>query len=69
MKIQWKKAVALSTVALGFGKAALAQTATTSKSINIVSTSVPFLNISPDARSGAMGNAGIANSPDAFSTF
>ncbi len=31
---------------------------------NFVTTAVPFLRISPDARSGAMGDAGIALSPD-----
>lgn len=30
-----------------------------------ITTAVPFLRISPDARSGAMGDAGIALSPDA----
>ncbi len=29
-----------------------------------ISTAVPFLVISPDARSGAMGDAGVASSPD-----
>ncbi len=33
--------------------------------INIVTTAVPFLRISPDARSGGMGDAGIALTPDA----
>jgi hypothetical protein len=37
--------------------------------INVVTTAVPFLRISPDARSGAIGDAGIALSPDANSTF
>jgi hypothetical protein len=32
---------------------------------NTVTTAVPFLRISPDARSGAMGDVGIAISPDA----
>lgn len=34
-------------------------------SVNTVTTAVPFLRISPDARSGAMGDVGIAISPDA----
>ncbi|MFT4204717.1 MAG: type IX secretion system outer membrane channel protein PorV [Chitinophagaceae bacterium] len=38
-------------------------------SLNIVSTSVPFLRISPDPRAGAMGDAGLALSPDANATF
>jgi Type IX secretion system protein PorV len=36
---------------------------------NVVNTAVPFLRITPDARSGAMGDAGIAISPDANSTY
>lgn len=32
--------------------------------VNIISTGVPFLDIGPDSRSGAMGNAGVALSPD-----
>lgn len=32
---------------------------------SFVTTAVPFLRISPDARSGAMGDAGLAISPDA----
>ena len=42
---------------------------TTSKAqvdpINVVTTAVPFLRISPDARSGGMGDLGVATSPDA----
>jgi hypothetical protein len=38
-------------------------------SINIVSTAVPFLRISPDARAGGMGDLSIAISPDANSPF
>lgn len=37
--------------------------------INTINTAVPFLRISPDARSGAMGDAGIAISPDANATY
>ena len=35
--------------------------------INVVTTAVPFLRISPDARSGGMGDMGVATSPDAVS--
>ena len=38
-------------------------------SSNFVTTAVPFLRISPDARAGAMGDVGIAMSPDANSQF
>jgi len=37
--------------------------------INVVTTAVPFLRISPDARSGGMGDIGLATSPDASSGF
>ncbi|MCK5078308.1 MAG: type IX secretion system outer membrane channel protein PorV, partial [Bacteroidales bacterium] len=35
--------------------------------INTITTAVPFLMIAPDARAGAMGDAGVASSPDANS--
>jgi hypothetical protein len=38
-------------------------------SINVVTTAVPFLRISPDARAGGMGDVGIATTPDANSSF
>ncbi|TCO09662.1 type IX secretion system outer membrane channel protein PorV [Natronoflexus pectinivorans] len=31
--------------------------------VNIISTAVPFLGITPDSRAGAMGNAGVASTP------
>jgi hypothetical protein len=37
--------------------------------INVVTTAVPFLRISPDARSGGMGDIGVATNPDASSGF
>jgi hypothetical protein len=37
--------------------------------INVVTTAVPFLRISPDARAGGMGELGLATSPDAASSF
>ena len=37
--------------------------------INVVTSAVPFLRISPDARSGGMGDVGIAISPDANAAF
>lgn len=35
--------------------------------INTITTAVPFLMIAPDARSGAMGDAGVSSTPDANS--
>lgn len=37
--------------------------------INVVTTAVPFLRISPDARSGGMGDLSIATSPDAAASY
>lgn len=38
-------------------------------SINVVTSAVPFLRISPDARAGGMGDLAMATSPDANSSF
>ncbi len=35
----------------------------------VISTAVPFLTISPDARSGGMGDVGAATTPDTYSMF
>jgi hypothetical protein len=43
--------------------------AQTANRINVVTTAVPMLRISPDARAGGMGDLGIATSPDANSSF
>lgn len=37
--------------------------------IRVITTAVPFLRITPDSRSGALGDAGIALSPDANAAF
>ncbi|MFA6084433.1 type IX secretion system outer membrane channel protein PorV [Mucilaginibacter sp.] len=44
--------------------AAQSGTSTNGSGANAISTAVPFLNITPDSRSGAMGDAGVALSPD-----
>lgn len=54
-------------VALGF--VAFSATIHAQDSLNIVSTAVPFLRISPDARAGGMGDAAIATMPDANAAF
>ena len=46
-----------------------AQTNSQTNPINVVTTAVPFLRISPDARAGGMGDVGIATTPDANSAF
>jgi hypothetical protein len=55
----------ISMVCLLAGSRLAAQTG----SINIVSTAVPFLRISPDARAGGMGDMSIATTPDANAAF
>lgn len=37
--------------------------------LNVTTTAVPFLRISPDARAGGMGDLGLATTPDASSGF
>ncbi|MFZ4059585.1 MAG: type IX secretion system outer membrane channel protein PorV, partial [Ferruginibacter sp.] len=56
---------ALAIILVGLNSVANAQANT----INVVTSAVPFLRISPDARSGGMGDVGIATSPDANSGF
>lgn len=46
-----------------------AQSGNQTDPINVVTTAVPFLRISPDARTGAMGDVGIATAADANSSF
>ena len=47
----------------------LSVNAQTARPINVVTTAVPFLRISPDARSGGMGDLSVATDPDASSSF
>ena len=61
-----KNAACLIIAALTITSYAQAQV---TEPINIVTTAVPFLKISPDARAGGMGDAGIATNPDANSSF
>jgi hypothetical protein len=42
---------------------------TNGSNASAIPTAVPFLNISPDSRSGAMGDAGVALSPDANANY
>lgn len=52
--------------ALSLSMQAKSQNANT---INVVTSAVPFLRISPDARAGGMGDVGIATAPDANASF
>jgi hypothetical protein len=61
--------IGLSLVAGFLSTDAVAQQQKSLSGSNTVTSAVPFLRISPDARSGAMGDVGIAISPDANSQF
>jgi hypothetical protein len=63
-----KRIVSLSLVVFFYMAPAPHLFAQTS-SINVVTSAVPFLRISPDARAGGMGDLGVATSPDANSQF
>ena len=62
MNVTKKLALGLS---LGLGILSYAQVG----DIRPVLTGAPFLRISPDARSGGLGDQGVATSADAFSQF
>jgi hypothetical protein len=68
MKQATLKLTALVMLMGGAITVAKAQTSA-KENINVVTTAVPFLRISPDARSGGMGDIGIATSADAYSNF
>jgi hypothetical protein len=60
------KTIAAVTLLLGVIPSLKAQNA---EPINVVTTAVPFLRISPDARAGGMGDLSIATSADAASSY
>ena len=59
----------LAALAMLVGGAFVVNAQSTTNPINVVTTAVPFLRISPDARSGGMGDVGVATTPDANSSF
>lgn len=64
----FKRFFLLALMASFFINSSFAQdTNNTLGQVNIVSTGVPFLMIAPDARAGAMGDAGVSSSPDIYS--
>lgn len=66
MKSTAIKLIAAVGIVLG---GTLSTNAQGSNKINVVTTAVPFLRISPDARAGGMGDLGLATNPDAASQF
>src|SRR5687768_11692603 len=66
MKNKFSPILAAAITLLALPGASLAQDKTNLLGqINTITTAVPFLIISPDARAGGMGDAGVASSPDA----
>ncbi len=64
------KKIFVVIVLLAFGVKVYAQDTELEQSalqLNTITTAVPFLLIAPDSRAGAMGDAGVASSPDANS--
>jgi len=57
-----------TAVLLGLS-ASVSSVAQNANTINVVTSAVPFLRISPDARAGGMGDVGIATEPDANASF
>ena len=66
MKRFYQGLAALFVLFLTGADGLMAQTANT---LNVTTTAVPFLRISPDARAGGMGDLGIATTPDVSSSF
>src|SRR5688572_400264 len=66
-KSAWKKMGGVVLLLMGSSSYLIAQNQTSP--INVVTTAVPFLRISPDARAGGMGDLSVATSPDASSSF
>jgi hypothetical protein len=64
-----KKVILKLTALVMLTGATISVSAQTANPINVVTTAVPFLRISPDARSGGMGDVGVATIPDANSIF
>lgn len=59
----------LTALVMLVGSVFVVNAQSTANPINVVTTAVPFLRISPDARSGGMGDVGVATIPDANSAF
>lgn len=63
--IHKKTAVAFLLTALVFSQTRGQDKSNLLGQLNTITTAVPFLMISPDARAGGMGDAGVASEPDA----
>jgi hypothetical protein len=61
------KRIAIVLILIAFSGKTLLFSQQSSGSLNAIQTVVPFLTIAPDSRAGAMGDAGVATSPDVYS--
>lgn len=66
-KVLTLSAFLLSLVLQGYGQLTNQNDRAQQVQLNTITTAVPFLMIAPDSRSGAIGDAGVALSPDASS--
>lgn len=64
-----KQIIRKSAIAVIALTGSIASVAQTTEKINIITTAVPFLRISPDAAAGGMGETGVATSADISSQF
>ncbi|MFY7900744.1 MAG: type IX secretion system outer membrane channel protein PorV [Chitinophagaceae bacterium] len=64
-----KRSLVNSVLVLFISTASLQVLKAQTNELNVVTSAVPFLRISPDARAGGMGDVGIATNPDANSMF
>ena len=59
--------IALFLFLISCGNTMIAQTTSFGDNLNTITTAVPFITISPDARAGSMGEVGAATIPDIHS--
>jgi len=62
-----KSSIAIILISVALLTATRGYSQTSSGELNAIQTVVPFLTIAPDSRAGAMGDAGVATSPDIYS--
>jgi hypothetical protein len=62
-----KKRAALVLILIALCSKAVLFSQESTGELNAIQTVVPFLTIAPDSRAGAMGDAGVATSPDVYS--
>jgi hypothetical protein len=62
-----KKIITIVIFLLAISGKTLLFSQSSSGELNAIQTVVPFLTIAPDSRAGAMGDAGVATSPDVYS--